>query len=683
MKENLKKALVNVGLSEKETELYIFLSRKGPLSCGKISSQLKINKGQVYRTLKRLQKKGVIELTLEQPSRFVAVSFKNVIESFIKARREEVKLFEETKEDLLYNWKKIRQTEIDSSPERFSVIEGKKKIFNKISQMIEDTKNQFSIASNVSRLIQAEQLGIFESIHNNPLKSRIRFRFLTQVTKENLKSIKFLLTQMDLGVTLHERTTEQFLPIFPTMVIRDKDEILLFISNESDIRTSQQIESVLCTNCKPIIQSFYFVFEDLWEKSSNLKQKINELETGILAPKMDLIKDGKTAKRLYYSKLKSAKKEILFLTPPDGLIGLSNNIELLKGLKKRGISIRVMSPIISENLLATQKLLDYSEVKHIPIGYAEMTIIDDEVLFQFNNPPSRSDENSDLLFNNVFFTNDKIYIEKTKTILYDIWSKTRTPSTIIINPLSQPIGIDGSFSNKRVSSYRKMVTRENEKNYIGALSESEVLSLFKNAESYPIRKTENSKKKPYRYFGSGAFSVISLPRDFGLPTFIISLFKNNEKSCFGKQDWMIVHLPINGSKEFNYVPVALVQNTRRGHEFRKVRFSGSPVQNNIHIVNKHQLKIQTHGNSLFAGWTIDIPLFPSLNNLPPSCILFEGYGQVKSGQKINIKPWGKREVIYNSLEAFTTFFHPSSKYSGSGNEGYIERELIITNTPNL
>lgn len=682
MKGTIKEALLKIGLSEKEVELYVFLSKKGPLSCGKISTHLKMNKGQVYRTLKRLQKKGTVEITLEHPTRFSAISFKKIINSFIKAKRQEVDLFEETKEALLSDWENISQFEIDSSLERFSIIEGKKRIFNKICRMIEDTVEQFSIVSNVSRLIQAEQLGVFESIRNNRFRSKIKFRFLTQLKEDNLESIKFLIKRLNQSSNIQRKTLEQIVPIFPSMVIRDKDEILLFLAEENGMKTNK-VESILYTNCRPIIQSFNFVFEDLWEKSSNLDKTIDGLEIESPIIKMDIIKNGKTAKKFYYDKLTSAKKDIIFVTSPSRLISLSKKLELLERFRRNGISVRIMAPITNENLLATKKLLNYSEVRHIPIGYNEMTIIDDKILFQFNNPHLLNEQTEELVFKNLFFTNDITYIEKTKNILHDVWKKTRTPSTIIIDPLNRSIGINGTLSNKNVSSFKKMITREYEKNHVGTLSEFEVLSRFKNVESYPIRKSVNIHKKPIRYFGSGAFSVISLPKDFGLPTFIISLFKNNQKSSFGEQDWMIVHLPINGSKEFYYVPVAVVQNTHRGYEYRKVGFSGSPVQNNIHVVNRHQFQIQTHGNSLFAGWTIDIPLLPSLNNLPPSCILFEGYGKVKSGQKINIKPWGKKEIIYNSLEAFTTFFHPSSKYSGSGTEGYIDRELIITNTPNL
>ncbi len=141
MKGTIKKTLRDFGLSEKEVDIYILLGKKCPLKSGEIAKQLKLNKGQVYRKLKSLQKKGVIESTLEYPTRYTAVEFEKIIDSFIKSKREEVDQIEESKDDLLSDWKKISQTELESSLERFSVIEGEKKIFQKISQMIKETQN--------------------------------------------------------------------------------------------------------------------------------------------------------------------------------------------------------------------------------------------------------------------------------------------------------------------------------------------------------------------------------------------------------------------------------------------------------------------------------------------------------------------------------------------------------------
>ena len=96
---------------------------------------------------------------------------------------------------------------------------------------------------------------------------------------------------------------------------------------------------------------------------------------------------------------------------------------------EKGINIKIMSPITNDNLLEAQKLLIYSEVRHIPVGYLETTIIDNSHIFQFRS--STKDAQSDLTsyFRNSFYSNDEAFVKKTKSMLFDIWKKTRTPSS--------------------------------------------------------------------------------------------------------------------------------------------------------------------------------------------------------------------------------------------------------------
>jgi sugar-specific transcriptional regulator TrmB len=67
--ENLKNALQNFGATEKEAEVYIFLSKHGTLGTGQIAKQMKKNRGLVYRILHSLEQKRLVEATLESPAR--------------------------------------------------------------------------------------------------------------------------------------------------------------------------------------------------------------------------------------------------------------------------------------------------------------------------------------------------------------------------------------------------------------------------------------------------------------------------------------------------------------------------------------------------------------------------------------------------------------------------------------
>ena len=99
--ETIKKILKNLELTDKEAEVYIFLSKHGVLKCHEIAKGMKRHKAQIYRILKILQSKGLLEATLETPTRFSAVPFESVLDLSIKAKRDEAAQMEKTRQEIL------------------------------------------------------------------------------------------------------------------------------------------------------------------------------------------------------------------------------------------------------------------------------------------------------------------------------------------------------------------------------------------------------------------------------------------------------------------------------------------------------------------------------------------------------------------------------------------------------
>ena len=130
-----------------------------------------------------------------------------------------------------------------------------------------------------------------------------------------------------------------------------------------------------------------------------------------------------------------------------------------------------------------------------------------------------------------------------------------------------------------------------------------------------------------------------------------------------------------------YKPVAIIQNNPLTMKYRKRTYGPTPAGKNVLLFEKDEIQIQIQNNILFAGWTKPIPLIPGKYVLPPSCILFEGVGKNKFGAFYNVFTHGRNhEVMYNTIGAFVTYFHPSSKYSGPGTEGFIDKQMILTSS---
>ena len=106
-REWMLKTLVDLGLSEVEAEVYIFLAQAGRVKGRDMAKTLKLYKQQVYRSLRKLQAKRMVNATHERPAQYSAISLERVLDQFMKARKEQAKALQASKEELLSNWRSM------------------------------------------------------------------------------------------------------------------------------------------------------------------------------------------------------------------------------------------------------------------------------------------------------------------------------------------------------------------------------------------------------------------------------------------------------------------------------------------------------------------------------------------------------------------------------------------------
>ena len=684
--ENVLKTLANLGLTQIDAELYIFLAKRGPIEARNVAKALKISKQRVYPIIKKLQSKGILNSTLEHPARFSVIPFEKLLDLFIRTKMEEAQRVKQEKNGILQDWKSIVVTEISSSPAQFTVIEGRHYVYSKIQQMIQETKKEFSFVTTVPGLARADTLGLFDAAFNHPLRSKIRFRFITELSKQNTKAIKAILEKKPkVAFNLEGRIPDLGLKLSPRMVIRDEEETVFFIDPIKENSAIEQDDVCLWTNCKSLAHAFSTMFDELWRNATDIEQKIAEIEDDKPTPKTYIINDAKTAQTKYYETLYSTNEEIIMMTSSEGLIESGKDIALLKKWVGKGVSVRIMAPIIRENLQCAQELSHYCTVKHVPVSYLKTTIIDGKHLFQFRNkPPDQKKSMVPAYFGHTFYTSDLEYVEKTRTMLNDVWKNTTAPSTITLDSLlkppipSVPPLSDNEYAfSKPDSPYKRISHGVEEKPEV--ITEKDVLNKIINAKKYSGDKWPNDIM---RYYGSTATAIIHPPDYLNLAEMIIWVMHYNKQSSFGAEDLLEVLLWLETPKGYAYVPVALVTDNHRTLDFWKTTFAGTPAGKNCQLVKKGEFQIRVHSNIIFAGWTEPIPLLPKSLTLPPSCLLFEGYSKLKTGILQYGLPSGVRvSADYNGFDAFVTYFHPLSKYSGPGTDGVLGRDVITTLHP--
>ena len=503
--ETIKKALKNFNLTETEIELYLLLAKNQPLKGGEIAKILQMHKAQVYRSLKSLHDKSIVESTLESPIRFTALPFESVLDFFAKVKRQEAAVIDESKQELIEQWNKISKTKPDLAVEKFTVLKGKHKINSKTLQMIKDTKNQLSIITTILELAHANQIGFFDAALNRSRKSKIQFHVLTEIGQENLKAFDFLFRKATNASAIFAAKTPELGSILPPrMIIRDNEEMIFYITPKAKENAINEDEICLWTNCKALVQAFNADFETAWEKATNILEKV-ETNKSQKDTKKSLIE----IRKHFDKTIQNAKNEILILTSIEGLLEVYEKIPFLIERQQIGVAIKILAPIVSENLNAAKQLSTYCEVRHVPIGYSRTTIIDGIYLFQVKNDfPLIEGKES---FKDVFYSNESEIIQKTKNMFNNIWEKALAPSSMTLRNIVKPPNEVKKTSFDSLKKIRSNLQLSIDEEAVRNLTEKDIVNQIIYAQAYPEKNTSDKIVRHYGTAGQADNTSASFP----------------------------------------------------------------------------------------------------------------------------------------------------------------------------
>jgi sugar-specific transcriptional regulator TrmB/CBS domain-containing protein len=422
--KDITKFLQVLGLSKREIQVYMFLAKSGVQSASFVAKRLKMERVQAYRTFKKLQEKNFIDATLERPTRFTIVPFDALLEGFIDAKKSEVVNFDEQKESLLSSWRAVSAPEPELPVAKFSVITGKKKIHSKMLTMIEESKKEVIILTTALGLIQEDLAGIFDALLQSAKKRKIQFKIITDITQENLKITERIDKQVSVENSRiklrHMTLNSQF---FPRFLIKDEEEAILYAPFNKEASVLNLEDEGLWINDRMFISILKAFFVQMWQSAVDATRRIDELKSGIPIGETVVIKDPDEAWAKVAKVLETAKDDIVIITPSQSINNLLENDPFTKYLKK-GLKWRIMASIDSDNIEIAQKLSTRYEIKHVPISYLTMMVVDNKHLFMFKTSPLEAWANESIFYlTDTFYSNDPSSTERVTEMLNDTWKR--------------------------------------------------------------------------------------------------------------------------------------------------------------------------------------------------------------------------------------------------------------------
>ncbi len=98
-------SLLELGFKKVDAQVYLFLTTLGPQEGRYIAGSLELSKSQLYRSIRRLKNRGIVNSSYQRPAVFSSVAFEEFLGRSIEAKREQTYALQKSREELLNSWR--------------------------------------------------------------------------------------------------------------------------------------------------------------------------------------------------------------------------------------------------------------------------------------------------------------------------------------------------------------------------------------------------------------------------------------------------------------------------------------------------------------------------------------------------------------------------------------------------
>jgi sugar-specific transcriptional regulator TrmB len=180
--EDSAKKLSEFGLTNYEAKVYLAAVKLGPTSASKISKIAKIRREEVYRTLPKLEKAGLIDRVLGRPVKIRAMPIKEALTFLINRKEEQAKQeisdLNSKRESILDSFEaETEEVDFEEETYHFSLISEKDAVAARTSAMIDESKNSIDIVDSSADVVRF--ILTYADALRNTIKRNVTVRILT------------------------------------------------------------------------------------------------------------------------------------------------------------------------------------------------------------------------------------------------------------------------------------------------------------------------------------------------------------------------------------------------------------------------------------------------------------------------------------------------------------------------
>ncbi len=252
--------LVDLGLTYRESKIFLTLSLLGRATINNLSSAAKMDRANVYRVVNQLRELKIVQVLITNPKTFEALPLNDPVQLLLDGKKKKYKNAEYKAQKFLRRYKQNRRAPANSKESQLILIPGGKLTLRKIEELVNSTKETHEGILYLRDI--RERIDFFHALFKKLIFNNVKIRLLVSCeNKEGMDEIFESLQNKNLEIRINDAKPQD------TFSIWDKKSVFLTIKP----KISEPMTDGLFINNFAIVGLIQEYFELKWAISKTIQ----------------------------------------------------------------------------------------------------------------------------------------------------------------------------------------------------------------------------------------------------------------------------------------------------------------------------------------------------------------------------------------------------------------------------
>ena len=189
MEEGYFPFMVELGLTNSEAKVYLAAVNLGAASTTEIATAADKERSNTHHLLQRLEQLGLVEATLDSPTRFRAIDLGEAIDHLFSLQSVKYHKLDERRKTMQAHLSSLGMG-VGRDVETYSVIKGRARTYLRMIESMSACEKEVSLLLSANGVTRLRRFGSFMQTMKERSRAGVEFRVITEISRSNIDDVR-------------------------------------------------------------------------------------------------------------------------------------------------------------------------------------------------------------------------------------------------------------------------------------------------------------------------------------------------------------------------------------------------------------------------------------------------------------------------------------------------------------